>query len=54
MRAFTNVVSNYYWTSTTYEGNKNYAWRVYLSNGVAYENDQKTETNYVWPVRGGQ
>jgi hypothetical protein len=54
MRAFTGVQSNYYWTSTTYAGNNNYAWRVHLGNGVVDENDQKSETNYVWPVRGGQ
>ena len=50
---FTGVQSNYYWTSTTDASNTSYAWGVYLYYGVVYIN-VKTNTYYVWPVRGGQ
>ena len=50
---FTGVQSNFYWSSTTYAGNTDYAWFVNLSYGNVC-NDDKTITNYVWPVRGGQ
>ena len=51
--AFTAVQSSKYWTSTTYAGNTGLAWFVTLFNGyVNYVN--KTNTHYVWPVRGGQ
>ena len=45
--------SNYYWSSTTYEGRKDYAWYVYFSSGVA-ENYHKYRKYYVRCVRAGQ
>ena len=50
---FTGVQSSNYWSSTTYAPVTSYAWLVYLSVGDVYAND-KTNTLYVWPVRGGQ
>lgn len=41
------VQSNNYWTSTTN------AWNVNLNDGNV-NNDDKTNTNYMWPVRGGE
>jgi len=50
---FTGVQTGYYWSSTTHAGNTGIAWDVYLDGGdVGYDN--KTYTNDVWPVRGGQ
>ena len=50
---FTGVQSNDYWSSTTYAPSASYAWYVSLHYG--YVNlDVKTDTHYVWPVRGGQ
>jgi hypothetical protein len=50
---FTGVLSNYYWSSTTYTNTTSYAWDVVLTNGfVRY--DPKSNAQYVWPVRGGQ
>jgi hypothetical protein len=47
---FSNVQSNFYWSSTTYADNTDYAWNVSMYNGyVGYSN--KTSVNYVWPVR---
>ena len=50
---FTGVQSNYYWTSTTYAGLTSSAWIVYLLYG-AEDTFPKSNTFYVWPVRGGQ
>jgi len=50
---FTGVQSNYYWSSTTYAGNTSVAWFVYLLDGIVNPNN-KANTYYVWPVRGGQ
>jgi hypothetical protein len=47
------VQSNNYWTSTTNANNTSNAWNVNLNNGNVNNND-KTNTNYVWPVRGGE
>jgi len=46
------VQSNNYWSATTYAGNPNNAWNANLNNGNANANN-KTNNNYVWPVRGG-
>lgn len=55
MYFFTNVQSNYYWSSTTYAGNTNGAWSVGLySGGVGSGNKDTYDGYYVWPVRGGQ
>jgi len=50
---FNNVSSNYYWSSTTYEGNKNYAWIVYFGSGYV-NSSNKGNSNYVRCVRDGQ
>ena len=47
------VQSNNYWSSTTYADNTDNAWNVNLNDGNV-NNDSKTNTNYVWPVRGGE
>lgn len=49
---FNNVQSNYYWSSTTYEGYTGHAWNVYMDIGTVGAS-QKTSTYCVWPVRGG-
>ncbi|MFN3480893.1 MAG: DUF1566 domain-containing protein, partial [Thermodesulfovibrionales bacterium] len=50
---FSNVQSNYYWSSTTYAGDTVNAWIVDMWFGYvdAY---YKTNFLYVWPVRAGQ
>jgi hypothetical protein len=47
------VQSDNYWSSTTNADNTDNAWNVNLNNGNV-NNDDKTNTNYVWPVRGGE
>ena len=49
---FTNVQSNYYWSSTTYAEITDGAWRLRIDYGY-HEAGPKTHTYYVWPVRGG-
>jgi hypothetical protein len=50
---FWGVQSYYYWSSTTYANDTDRAWDVHLDDG--YVNIcNKTGTDYVWPVRGGQ
>ena len=49
---FDNVQSSYYWSGTTYARNTGYAWDVSMFNGYVNFNN-KTNTYYVWPVRGG-
>ena len=50
---FTNTNSDRYWSSTTYEGNKNDSWTVYFGSGYV-GNDPKGSSNYVRCVRDGQ
>ena len=50
---FINVQSGYYWSATTYAGNTSGAWCVGMHFGFVYGYD-KTYSNYVWCVRGGQ
>lgn len=45
--------SDMYWSSTTRNYYKPYAWFVYLYHGRVYYTD-KANARYVWPVRGGQ
>ena len=45
--------SYYYWSSTTYESSKNYAWYVYFRSGFT-DNDSKSNSYYVRCVRAGQ
>jgi len=50
---FTNVQSYNYWSSTTYANLTNYAWFMIVDNGIVFH-DIKSDSNYVWPVRGGR
>lgn len=50
---FINVQFDAYWSSTTYVDNTGRAWSVTMSNGSVYHSD-KSNSFYVWPVRGGQ
>lgn len=54
IKTFSGVqTNNWYWSATTNAGNTNNAWIVNLNNGnVSWNN--KTNSNYVWPVRGGE
>ena len=45
--------SNNYWSSTTYENNKNNAWNVNFNNGNV-NNNNKDNNNYVRCVRDGE
>ena len=49
---FTNVQGGYYWSGTTYAHGTDRAWTVYMSSGIVSGFD-KTNSSYVWPVRGG-
>lgn len=58
MRAFTGVQSSHYWSASTCDSEERddftrYAWNVDMCSGYLYYSD-KYNTNYVWPVRGGQ
>lgn len=50
---FTGVQSSFYWSSTTYAGNTDYAWGVAMASGGVGAGT-KTDPYYVWPVRGGE
>jgi len=50
---FSNVQNNYYWSSTIYAGSTSGVWYVHMYYGDVNVND-KFNTSYVWPVRGGQ
>ena len=48
---FTSIQSSYYWSSTTYAGDTDLAWVVFLYYGhVSYPT--KVTAYYVWPCRG--
>ena len=49
---FTDVQSNYYWSSATYASSPNRAWFVDIYNGYMVHHD-KSFSHYVWPVRSG-
>ena len=53
---FINTSSSYYWSSTTNEPYKDYAWNVYFGNGRvdSYYKDDKGYSTYVRCVRAGQ
>ena len=53
MDGFCGVQSNNYWSSTSNANDTSNAWNVNLNDGNV-NNDNKTNTNYVWPVRGGE
>jgi len=50
---FTNVQSNYYWSSTTGASSTGQAWIVNMWHGSVFGYN-KTNSRYVWPVRSGQ
>jgi hypothetical protein len=49
---FLSVQSNNYWSSTSNAGNTGNAWNVNFDDGNVNADD-KSNTNYVWPVRAG-
>ncbi len=50
---FTGVVTLRYWSSTSNANNPSFVWNTNLNDGqVSY--GLKTDSRYVWPVRGGQ
>jgi len=51
--SFAGVQSDNYWSSASYVLYPSSAWRVGLYDGSVHSGD-KTNTHYVWPVRGGQ
>ncbi len=51
---FTDVQSDYYWTSTTYVDGVTSAWYVRLDVGIVNSAAKSSGSYYVWPVRGGQ
>lgn len=51
--AFSGVQSAGYWSSTTFMGNQDRAWVVYLGGGGVSSNS-KNFPDWVWPVRGGR
>ena len=52
-QGFTTVQAYYYWSSTTFAYNTDYAWYV-IMNGGSMNVNIKAVNYYVWPVRGGQ
>ena len=54
-QGFTNVQSYYYWSSTTYAYDTDYAWIVNMNVGdVLYGFNKSYSFIYAWPVRAGQ
>ena len=45
--------ANNYWSATSYANNTDNAWIVNLWDGNVNA-DNKTNNNYVWPVRAGE
>ena len=50
---FTGVQSNSYWSSSTVSSNAAFGWNVHLNYGNV-DVSFKTNSFFVWPVRGGQ
>ena len=50
---FSGVLSTYYWSSTSNVYYPINAWYVNLNIGFVHSSYPKTNTYYVWPVRGG-
>lgn len=48
------TVQGRYWSSTTVANNTLAAWDIDFDIGTVNRNQPKTNTYYVWPVRGGQ
>ncbi len=51
---FIGIQSAIYWSSSTRADDTNNAWRVHTIDSSVYYSNKTSETNYVWPVRGGQ
>ncbi|HZX48579.1 MAG TPA: DUF1566 domain-containing protein [Nitrospirota bacterium] len=51
-QGFSNVQSNYYWSSTSYAYNTSLAWIIDMSDGDVFTGN-KSSVLYVWPVRSG-
>jgi hypothetical protein len=50
---FQNVLSDFYWSSSTYTNDPTYAMYIWMANGkVSFSG--KGSPSYAWPVRGGQ
>jgi hypothetical protein len=52
-QGFTNVIGDYYWSSTTRPGDSAFAVAAFITTG-SLEADVKSTARAVWPVRGGQ
>ena len=52
-QGFSNVQSNWYWSSTTYADDTGKAWVIHSWFGIV-AGTSKNDTAYVWPVRSGQ
>ena len=51
----TNVLTNLYWTSTTYStAEPQFAWIGDVGRGLSGFSAHKPSSSYVWPVRGGK
>ncbi|MEI6207172.1 MAG: DUF1566 domain-containing protein [Desulfuromonadales bacterium] len=50
---FSNVQAGWYWSSTTYEHNDNFAWSVSMESGGVGKGNE-FHSYYVWAVRSGQ
>lgn len=50
---FVGVQANFYWSSTSYASNIYSAWLVNFYEGIV-DASNKSNNNYVWPVRGGR
>lgn len=51
-QGFLDVMTDYYWTSTTYATYPNYAWSVSMHSGLVAGRG-KADGGYLWPVRSG-
>ena len=50
---FNNVLTSYYWSSSTYAPYSLNAWIVYMDAGSVTYDFKSYGDYYVWPVRGG-
>jgi hypothetical protein len=53
-QGFTNVQTNWYWSSSTDHSYANDAWVVSMWRGYVRADDKSGSNFYVWPVRAGQ
>lgn len=51
---FTNVNSDYYWSSTTCSGDTAYAFIVDMYDGIESSDLKELDLSSVWPVRAGR